>query len=104
MDTLTKNSAKILFVVMLGFIPCWVPTLAIGVILAKMKVLPPEYSWVCVIIIYLSSAINLIIYGVMNHKFRKEFKRSLVLVKNGVTKCCSVLMRGHFKISPQNQR
>ena len=38
------RATKILFVVMLGFILCWVPTLAIGVIHAKiMKVLSPEY-------------------------------------------------------------
>jgi len=98
------KATKILFVVMLGFILCWVPTQVIGLILAKiMKTLAPEYPTVCFTLIYLSSAINRIIYWVMNHRFRKEFRKSLLLVKDGVVKLCFVLTRRRSRTRPEDQ-
>lgn len=89
---------------MLGFVLCWMPTQVIGLILAKiMKTLPPEYPTVCFTLIYLSSAINPIIYGVMNHRFREEFRKLLLSVKDGVVKLCSVLMRRRSRTRPENQ-
>lgn len=79
------STTKIMFFVMLGFILCWVPPMVIGLILAKiMHTLPPLYPWICFMLIYLSYAINPIIYGVMNHKFRKEFKNLALSVKRGL--------------------
>ena len=99
------KATKILFVVMLGFIICWVPTQVIGFILAKiMKTLPPEYPTVCFTLTYLSSAINPVIYGVMNHKFRKEFKNLLLSAKDGLANLGSILMRRRCKTSPADQQ
>lgn len=99
------NTTKILFFVMLGFILCWVPTQIIGLILAKIvHTLPPEYPWICFTLVYLSCAINPIIYGVMNHKFRKEFKKLLLSAKHGVVQMCSALTRRHFRTNPENQQ
>lgn len=97
------RTTKILFVVMLGFILCWVPTQVIGILLGKlMKTLPPEYPTICFTLIYLSSAINPIIYGVMNHKFRKEFKNLLLSLKDGVARMCPISLRRWFKTSTEN--
>ena len=100
------NTTKILFFVMLGFILCWVPTQVIGLILAKiMHTLPPEYPWICFTLIYLSCAINPVIYGVMNHKFRKEFKKLISSMKQGVVEMCSALVvTMHFRTKPGNQQ
>lgn len=98
------NTTKILFCVMLGFILCWVPTQVIGMILAKvMHTLPPEYPWICFTLVYLSCAVNPIIYGVMNHKFRKEFKKLISSAKHGVVRMCSALTVRHFRTNPENQ-
>lgn len=100
------NTTKILFFVMLGFILCWVPTQVIGLILAKiMHTLPAGYPWICFTLIYLSCAINPVIYGVMNHKFRKEFKKLISSVRQGVVQMCSALIiTRHFKTNPENQQ
>lgn len=100
------NATKILFFVMLGFILCWVPTQVIGLILAKiMHTLPPEYPWICFTLVYLSCAINPVIYGVMNHKFRKEFKKLISSMQQGVVQMCSALIiTRHFRTKPENQQ
>ncbi len=100
------NATKILFFVMLGFILCWVPTQVIGLILAKiMHTLPPEYPWICFTLVYLSCAINPIIYGVMNHKFRKEFKKLISSIKQRLVQMCSALMlTRHFRTNPETQQ
>ena len=67
-----------------------------------MKTLPPEYPTICFTLIYLSSAVNPIIYGVMNHKFRKEFKNLLLSLKDGVARMCPSSLRRWFKTSTAN--
>ena len=97
------RTTKILFVVMLGFILCWVPTQVIGILLGKlMKTIPPEYPTICFTLIYLSSAVNPIIYGVMNHKFRKEIKNLVLSLKDGVARMCLISLRRWFKTSTAN--
>ena len=94
------NTTKLLFFVMLGFVLCWVPTQVIGMILAKvMDTLPPEYPWICFTLVYLSCAVNPIIYGVMNARFRREFKKLVSSAKRGV-----VCTGRHFRTNPTNQR
>lgn len=69
---------RTLFTVVLGFLICWVPTLIIGLVVAKLThSLPPGYSAVCFGLIYVNSAINPIIYGIMNKTFRAEYMKIL---------------------------
>ena len=72
--------SNLLFVTVLGFAICWIPSL---VIITMDRIDPdntPPHSrtLLCTYLNYLSAALNPFIYGVMNRSFRAEYKRILL--------------------------
>ena len=73
------NTTRIVFVVFLGFLVCWIPIIMVNVLGYKLENphLPRQPELIFTYCGALSSAVNPIIYGVMNRAFRKEFGRIL---------------------------
>lgn len=75
--------SKVLFVTVLGFGSCWVPSVIIVTMDRTVDgPMNPSRSTtvLCTYLGYLSCAINPVIYGVMNRAFRAEYK-SIILCK-----------------------
>lgn len=75
--------SKLLFVTILGFAICWVPSLVIITMdrVDSFSTPPRGRTLLCTYLNYLSAAINPFIYGVMNRSFRAEYKRILLYRK-----------------------
>lgn len=78
--------SKLLFMTVLAFAVCWVPSLVIITMdRAATHTTPPRArTLLCTYLNYLSAALNPIIYGVMNRSFRAEYKKILLCRKNQV--------------------
>ena len=75
--------SKLLFVTVLAFSICWIPSLVI-ITADRMETetTPPRIrTLLCTYLNYISTAVNPIIYGVMNRSFRAEYKRILLCKK-----------------------
>lgn len=68
---------KTLAAVLLGFSCCWFPIVAIDQIDMSngVPILPRRVYYLYGLLIYTSSAINPVLYGLMNRSFRAEYKR-----------------------------
>ena len=69
---------KILFATVLGFISCWTPVLVLDIVdnfLGTGWHLPREIYYMYTIFGTTSSAINPIVYGVMNPSYRRAYMR-----------------------------
>ena len=78
--------SKLLFMTVLAFAICWIPSLIIITMdRASPDTTPPRRrTLLCTYLNYLSVALNPLIYGVMNRSFRAEYKRILLCRKNQV--------------------
>ena len=78
--------SKLLFMTVLAFAVCWVPSLVIITMdRAATHTTPPRArTLLCTFLNYLSAALNPIIYGVMNRSFRAEYKKILLCRKTQV--------------------
>ena len=70
---------KTLVAVLLGFACCWLPISVVDNVDAARgePAIPRQVYLTYAFLIYLSSAINPFIYGIMNRQFRREFKALL---------------------------
>ena len=74
---------RTLFAVVIGFLLCWVPLPVIGLIIGKVKrKLPLGFQAAGFVLIYLNSAINPVIYGIMNRTFREEYTKIFTTITN----------------------
>ena len=75
--------SKLLFMTVLGFVICWVPSLVIITMdrVASQTTPPRPRTLLCTYLNYFSAALNPFIYGVMNRSFRVEYKRILLCRK-----------------------
>ena len=78
--------SKLLFMTVLGFAICWIPSLIIITMdrVAIHTTPPRARTLLCTYLNYLSVALNPVIYGVMNRSFRAEYKRILLCRKTQV--------------------
>lgn len=78
--------SKLLFMTVLGFAICWIPSLVIITMdrVAPDATPPRGRTLLCTYLNYLSAALNPFIYGVMNRSFRAEYKRILLCRKTQV--------------------
>lgn len=69
----TKTLAAVLF----GFSCCWIPIMVIDQLdmSNRVPVLPRRVYYIYGVLIYMSSAINPLLYALMNRTFRAEYKR-----------------------------
>ena len=72
--------SNLLFVTVLGFAICWIPSLVIITMdrIDPDNIPPRSRTLLCTYLNYLSAALNPFIYGVMNRSFRAEYKRILL--------------------------
>ena len=75
--------SKLLFMTVLGFVICWVPSLVVITMdrVASQTTPPRPRTLLCTYLNYFSAALNPFIYGVMNRSFRVEYKRILLCRK-----------------------
>ena len=75
--------SKLLFMTVLGFAVCWVPSLVIITMdRAATHTTPPRArTLLCTYLNYLSTALNPVLYGIMNRSFRAEYKKILLCRK-----------------------
>lgn len=78
--------SNLLFMTVLGFAICWVPSLVIITMdrVAPDTTPPRSRTLLCTYLNYLSAALNPFIYGVMNRSFRAEYKRILLCRKTQI--------------------
>jgi len=78
--------SNVLFMSVLGFAICWIPSLVIITMdrVAPDTTPPRSRTLLCTYLNYLSSALNPVIYGVMNRSFRAEYKRILFCRKTQI--------------------
>lgn len=78
--------SKLLFMTVLGFAICWMPSLVIITMdrISPDTTPPRRRTLLCTYLNYLSAALNPLIYGVMNRSFRAEYKRILLCRKNQI--------------------
>lgn len=78
--------SNLLFVTVLGFAICWIPSLIIITMdrVAPDTTPPRSRTLLCTYLNYLSAALNPFIYGVMNRSFRAEYKRILLCRKTQI--------------------
>ena len=78
--------SKILFMTVLGFAICWIPSLVIITMdRVDPNTTPPRSkTLLCTYLNYLSAALNPFIYGVMNRSFRAEYKRIILCRKTQI--------------------
>lgn len=78
--------SKLLFMTVLGFALCWVPSLVIITMdrVATHTTPPRARTLLCTYLNYFSAALNPFIYGVMNRSFRAEYKRILLCRKTQI--------------------
>ena len=74
---------KILAAVLVGFSCCWFPIMAIDQIdmTNGAPMLPRQVYYFYGLSIYISSAINPVLYGLMNRSFRAEYRRTITCKK-----------------------
>lgn len=75
--------SKLLFMTVLGFVICWVPSLVVITMdrVVSQTTPPRPRTLLCTYLNYFSAALNPFIYGVMNRSFRVEYKRILLCRK-----------------------
>ncbi|XP_032885423.1 melatonin receptor type 1A-like [Amblyraja radiata] len=75
-----------MFVVLVLFAICWAPLNFIGLGVAvnpKLAKLIPEWLFVAsYFMAYFNSCLNAIVYGVLNHNFRREYKQIIIEIIN----------------------
>lgn len=78
--------SNLLFMTVLGFAICWIPSLIIITMdrVAPDATPPRSRTLLCTYLNYLSAALNPFIYGVMNRSFRAEYKRILLCRKTQI--------------------
>lgn len=78
--------SKLLFMTVLGFAICWIPSLIIITMdrVATATTPPRPRTLLCTYLNYLSAVLNPFIYGVMNRSFRAEYKRILLCRKTQI--------------------
>lgn len=78
--------SKLLFMTVLGFAICWLPSLIIITMdrVATDTTPPRTRTLLCTYLNYLSAVLNPFIYGVMNRSFRAEYKRILLCRKTQI--------------------
>lgn len=78
--------SNLLFMTVLGFAICWIPSLIIITMdrVAPDTTPPRSRTLLCTYLNYLSAALNPFIYGVMNRSFRAEYKRILLCRKTQI--------------------
>ena len=74
---------KTLAAVLVGFSCCWIPIMVIDQldINNRAPLLPRRVYYMYGMLIYISSAINPILYGFMDRSFRAEYKRTVPACK-----------------------
>lgn len=72
--------SNLLFMTVLGFAICWVPSLVVITMdrVSPDTTPPRSRTLLCTYLSYLNAALNPFIYGVMNRSFRAEYKRILL--------------------------
>ncbi|XP_010901968.2 melatonin receptor type 1A-like [Esox lucius] len=75
-----------MFVVFVLFAVCWAPLNFIGLAVAinpRLGLNIPEWLFTAsYFMAYFNSCLNAVIYGLLNHNFRKEYKRIIVIILN----------------------
>ncbi|XP_062910923.1 melatonin receptor type 1A-like [Mobula hypostoma] len=75
-----------MFVVFVLFAICWVPLNIIGlgvVVNPKLANMIPDWLFIAsYFMAYFNSSLNAIVYGVLNHKFRQEYKQIMIEIIN----------------------
>ena len=72
------RTSRVLFVAVVGFCICWLPTNVIGILDNGVHLpMPPFLLTIYPMLAFPSSWINPLIYGVMNRAMRKEFLKIL---------------------------
>ncbi|XP_015226975.1 PREDICTED: melatonin receptor type 1A-like [Cyprinodon variegatus] len=73
-----------MFVVFVLFAVCWAPLNLIGLVVAldsRLSRAIPEWLFTAsYFMAYFNSCLNAVIYGVLNHNFRKEYKRIVLII------------------------
>ncbi|KAJ8301235.1 hypothetical protein KUTeg_020222 [Tegillarca granosa] len=95
---LTKMMMAIFIVFIISYFPC-----TISSIIDWNNTLSQNFHMYCVISVYIGSAVNPVVYGLMNKQFRKEYKKILTCsrfendIKEG-TSCSRVYVQNFKKI------
>ncbi|XP_031556400.1 5-hydroxytryptamine receptor 4-like isoform X2 [Actinia tenebrosa] len=80
------NVTRTLFCMVVGFVVCWIPVIIVEMLNSFLGTASlPRGAYLCYLYFaYISSALNPIIYGVMNKTFRRELFSVLLLRKTEV--------------------
>ena len=80
--------SRSLFIVVFAFMSCWIPLWVI-VILRRFFILrmPRNVELLCMFFLYISNAINPLIYAGMNSSFRNEFRRIILCRSSALVSC-----------------
>ena len=94
------NISKSLFLVITGFMLCWLPMWSVVIVLRfyPSVTLDRTVKLVPVFLIYLSSTINPFIYASSNRAYKTEFRR--ILASCGLKKINVFHKTGRIKINP----
>ncbi|XP_009647981.1 growth hormone secretagogue receptor type 1-like [Egretta garzetta] len=75
------QTAKTLAVVVLAFVPCWLPFHVGRILFAQSEVilydLTQYFNLVAMLLFYLGASVNPILYNIMSHKYRKVMSKIL---------------------------
>lgn len=65
---------RLLFLVVVGFVLCWIPVIVIGLLAHSSAVKLPDFAYeLYTFLAFASAVINPFIYGAVNRDFRREF-------------------------------
>lgn len=79
------NLSKVLFVLVLAFVICWLPTFAIILVIRViLKKAPHELAVMIPFLFQITSVLNPLLYGALSPPFKREFRKLLTFQRNGI--------------------
>lgn len=77
------NLSKVLFVLVLAFVICWLPTFAIILVIRViLKKAPHELAVIIPFLFQTTSVLNPLLYGALSPPFKREFRKLLTFQRN----------------------
>ncbi|XP_029184841.2 melatonin receptor type 1A-like [Acropora millepora] len=77
------NLSKVLFVLVLAFVICWLPTFAIILVIRViLKKAPHELAVMIPFLFQITSVLNPLLYGALSPPFKREFRKLLTFQRN----------------------
>lgn len=95
-----RRIVKLLLIQVVGFFVCYIPFVVVKFIIRRQL---PKAHYLCIYLLYCSSAINPIIYALRSSNYRKAYKEIVREVKLWI--CCCFRKRNQWpEGSPKSER